>query len=279
VVWRVTKGKVEVALVHRPRYEDWSLPKGKVDDGESELAAAVREVGEELGCRVAVSRRITRITYDVGVTRKRVAYWVMRYLDGEFVPSDEVDAVEWMTPNLASARMTYDVERRVMTDFAAVPIPESVIVLVRHAKAGKRSEWHGEDAKRPLDPVGCAQAERLRDFLRYFAPDRVISAPPVRCVQTVQPLAEALGLDLVIDPVFSDDEYASAPGAAELALLALAKPNQVTVVCSQGTTIPGLVDRIARGIRPSDTRKGAAWVLSVVDGTVVSADYYEDAAR
>ncbi|MDT4900418.1 MAG: 8-oxo-(d)GTP phosphatase, partial [Pseudonocardiales bacterium] len=99
------------------------------------------------------------------------------------------------------------------------------------------------------------------------------------CVQTVQPLAEALGLDLVIDPVFSDDEYESAPGAAELALLALAKPNQVTVVCSQGTTIPGLVDRIARGIRPSDTRKGAAWVLSVVDGTVVSADYYEDAAR
>jgi 8-oxo-dGTP pyrophosphatase MutT (NUDIX family) len=279
VVWRVDQGKVAVALVHRPRYDDWSLPKGKLDDGESELAAAVREVGEELGCRVAVSRRITRITYDVGVTHKRVAYWVMRYLDGEFVPSDEVDAVAWLPPKQASERMSYDVERRVMTDFVAVPIPESVIVLVRHAKAGKRSEWRGNDAKRPLDPTGCAQAERLTEFLPRFAPDRVISASPVRCVQTVEPLADALGLEVVIDPVFSDDEYASSPGATETALLALAKPNRVTVVCSQGLTIPGLIDRVARGIRPSDTRKGAAWVLSLVDGTVVSADYYEDAAR
>lgn len=270
---------MEVALVHRPRYDDWSLPKGKLDDGESELAAAVREVHEELGSRVAVSRRITRITYNIGPSRKRVTYWVMRHLDGEFEPDEEVDAVEWLAPRHARARMSYDVERRVMVDFVAVPIPESVIVLVRHAKAGKSGEWHGDDSLRPLEPAGLAQAERLRGLLNAFAPDRVISASPVRCVQTVQPLANDLGLELVVDPVFSDEEYASSPAATETALLALAKPGRVTVVCSQGTTIPGLIDRFARGIRPSDTRKAAAWALSVVDGTVVSTDYYEDAIR
>jgi 8-oxo-(d)GTP phosphatase len=275
----VHKRRVEIALVHRPRYDDWSLPKGKVHDGETDLAAAVREVCEELGARVAVSRRIARVGYDIATGRKHVTYWVMRYRDGDFEPSDEVDVVEWLRPREARARMTYAVERTVMSDFAAVPIPDSVIVLVRHAKAGKRSEWRGRDALRPLDDVGHAQSKRLVDFLAMFAPDRVISADPVRCVQTVQPLAEHLGLPLRVDPVFGDEAYAAAPSTTETAFMSLAKPGKVTVVCSQGLTIPSLVDRLARGIHPSDTRKAGVWVLSVVDGSVVSADYYEDAVR
>ena len=279
VVWRYRKGKIEVALVHRVRYDDWSLPKGKLDDGESELAAAVREVGEELGSRVAVSRRIGTVSYIVAAGRKTVTYWVMRHLDGEFEASDEVDAVEWLRPKAARDKLTYDVDRRVLNDFIAVPIPDSVIVLVRHAKAGKRGEWRGPDDDRPLEAAGREQAERLVDLLQMFAPDRVIAAHPLRCVQTVQPLADRRGLDLRIDPVFADDSYLSAPAATEDALLALAKPGKVTVVCSQGTAIPNLVDRLGRGVRDSDTRKGAAWALSIVDGGVVSADYYEDAIR
>lgn len=279
VVWRVRDGRVEVGLVHRLRYDDWSLPKGKLDPGESELAAAVREVGEELGSRVAVSRRLTRIGYEIADARKTVTFWVMRHLGGEFVAGSEVDDAEWLRPKQARQRLTYPIERRVLDEFTAVPVPESVVVLVRHAKAGKRTEWHGDDALRPLDHSGVAQAERLRDFLAVFAPDRVLAAVPVRCVQTVTPFAEASGLDVVVEPVFSDEDYVTAPDATETALLALAKPGRVTVVCSQGTTIPGLIDTMVRGVRPSDTKKGAAWVLSLVDGTVVSADYYEDAAR
>jgi len=279
VVWRIRDGRVEIALVHRPRYDDWSLPKGKLEPGESELAAAVREVGEELGSRVAVSRRITRIAYDYGTVGKTVTFWVMRHLGGQFRADDEVDQVEWLQPKLARDQLTHPIERGVVDEFTAVPIPDSVIVLVRHAKAGKRTEWRGEDETRPLEKTGRAQADRLREFLQLFAPDRVVSASPVRCVQTVTPLADALGLEVTIDPHFSDDGYVSAPSATETAVLALAKPGRVTVVCSQGTTIPGLIDSLVRGVRPSDTRKGAAWALSIVDGTIVSADYYEDAAR
>jgi phosphohistidine phosphatase SixA/ADP-ribose pyrophosphatase YjhB (NUDIX family) len=278
-VWRLDEGKVEVALVHRPRYDDWSLPKGKLEPGEHELTAAVREVGEELGSRVAVSRRIGRVAYATTTGRKTVAYWVMRHLDGEFTPDNEIDQVRWLRPKAAREQLDYEVDRRVMGDFVGVPLPDSLIVPVRHAKAGKRSEWSGNDLQRPLDAAGRAQAERLVDLLTFFAPDRIISAEPARCVQTMQPLADHLGLTLHIDPVFGDIAYSADPEATEDALMALAKPGKVTVVCSQGRTIPGLIDRLGRGIRSSDTRKAGVWALSIVDGTIVSTDYYEDAIR
>ncbi|MGI8678165.1 MAG: NUDIX hydrolase [Jatrophihabitans sp.] len=278
VVWRMRDGRVEIAVVHRPRYDDWSLPKGKLEHGESELAAAVREVSEELGSRVAVSRRIARIGYPAGDLRKTVTFWLMRHLGGAFEPDHEVDDHAWLPASDARARLSYRVDQRVLDEFVAVPIPESVVVLVRHAKAGKRSEWRGADAKRPLDKSGQAQARRLSEFLAVFGPDRVVSADPLRCVQTVAPLAESLGLDVVVDPVFSDESFEASPAMTETALLALAKPGRVSVVCSQGTAIPGLIDSLVRGVRPSDTRKGAAWALSVVDGTIVSADYYDDAS-
>jgi 8-oxo-dGTP diphosphatase len=277
VVWRLERGKVEVAVVHRPRYDDWSLPKGKLHADESELAAAVREVGEELGAEVAVSRRIGSVTYEVPGARKAVTYWVMRHVGGVFTPNDEVDELAWLRPAAARERLSYHVDRRILSDFLAVPIPDSVILLVRHGKAGKRSEWRGDDRDRPLDPVGVAQAQRLSELLAYFRPDEVLTADLVRCEQTVAPLAERLSLPLRIEPVFSDAEFGRSPEATEDAVLALAKPGKVTVVCSQGDTIPGLVERLGRGVIPADTRKGAFWMLSVVDGTVVSTDYYEDA--
>jgi 8-oxo-(d)GTP phosphatase len=107
-----------------------------------------------------------------------------------------------------------------------------------------------------------------------FAPDRIISAEPKRCIETVQPLAQHLGITPRIDPVFGDHAFASSPSATEDALLALAKPGKVTVICSQGVTIPSLIDRLGRGILDPDTKKGAFWGLSVVDGNVVSMDYY-----
>jgi 8-oxo-(d)GTP phosphatase len=274
VVWRGRHRDIEVALVHRPKYDDWTLPKGKLMEGESELAAAVREVGEEMGAAVAVSRRVGRVQYRHEGARKTVAYWAMRYLSGDFVPNDEVDAIEWLTPADAAKRLSYAVDLPVLTDFAGLPVPDSVILLVRHAKAGKRSAWRRADRLRPLDPVGAQQAQELAEFLRRFAPQRVISADVTRCVQTVKPLAVSLGLDVQLEPAFDDDSYLQTPTATETALLALAKPGSVTVVCSQGTTIPGLIDTLAPGTDSSDTRKGATWALSFVDGDIVAVDYY-----
>ena len=275
VVWRMRDGAPDVLVIHRPRYDDWTLPKGKLLPNETDLAAAVREVGEEVGAVVAVQQRIGTIKYYVGDARKKVTYWSMRYRSGEFEPNDEVDAAEWLRVGRAYQRVTYNIDRSVLRDFASSPVADSVIVLVRHAKAGKRTEWRGDDNLRPLDSAGERQAEILSHLLSLFGPTRIYAADRTRCIQTVEPLAHALGLRVRVEPAFADEAYQNGPDGTVNSLLALAKPGKVSVVCSQGMTIPALIDEVGPGIRTSDTRKGAWWVLTIVDGDVVAADYYD----
>jgi 8-oxo-dGTP pyrophosphatase MutT (NUDIX family)/phosphohistidine phosphatase SixA len=276
VVWRIRESAPEVLVIHRPRYDDWTLPKGKLLPGENDLAAAVREVGEEVGAAVAVQQRIGTIKYFVGDARKKVTYWSMLYRSGEFEPNDEVDAVEWLRVGRAYQRLSYNIDRSVLRDFAAAPVADSVILLVRHAKAGKRSEWRGDDdTLRPLDQGGERQAEVLSTLLSLFAPTRIYSADRTRCIQTVEPLAHALDVRVRVEPAFSDEAYQHGRDGTATTLLALAKPGTVSVVCSQGLTIPSLIDQLGPGVRSSDTRKGAWWVLTTVDGDVVSADQYD----
>ncbi|HLY33113.1 MAG TPA: NUDIX hydrolase [Jatrophihabitantaceae bacterium] len=279
VVWRGTHARVEVALVHRPRYDDWSLPKGKVHDGELAIAAAVREVGEELGAATMPSRRLGSVRYTVDGMRKDVTFWAMRYRGGSFTPSAEVDEVRWLRVADARELARYDTDRVVLDEFAEMPPPDAVVMLLRHAKAGKRADWDGPDLQRPLDDTGRAQALALVPFLSCFGIDRVISATPARCVQTVEPFAKGAGVAVEVDATFDDEVFVEAPSAALTGLLSLAKPGHVALVCSQGITIPALIDRIAGGIVDSDTRKGAAWVLSLVDGDIVDVDYYDDPAE
>jgi 8-oxo-dGTP pyrophosphatase MutT (NUDIX family)/phosphohistidine phosphatase SixA len=279
VVWRTRGSELDVLVVHRPRYDDWTLPKGKLLPGEPELLAAVREVQEEVGAEVAVQQRIATVRYDVGDVRKKVSYWSMRHRSGLFVANDEVDDVAWLGVAAAADRMSYPADRSVLADFAATPVADALVVLVRHAKAGKRSEWRGDDRLRPLDEVGEQQAAALAGHLRQFVPTAIHSADRTRCVCTVQPLAEELHLDVQVDPRFNDDEYATDPDGVQAALMSLAKPGTVSVVCSQGEAIPALVDSLGPGVRSSETRKGAWWVLPVVDGEVVAADYYDAPLR
>jgi 8-oxo-dGTP diphosphatase len=127
VVWRERDGEVVVAVVHRPRHDDWSLPKGKLDAGEDEESAALREVGEETGARVELGADLGTVDYVVtkgGLTRpKRVRYWAMRWTGGEFAPSDEVDELRWLPIADAGERLTYARDRRILTRFAAGPVP------------------------------------------------------------------------------------------------------------------------------------------------------------
>jgi 8-oxo-dGTP diphosphatase len=276
VVWR-DDGLVRVALIRRDRYDDWSLPKGKLESGERDLDAAVREVHEEIGARVAVTRRLTETHYLVGDAPKTVRWWAMRYLSGDFVASAEVDDLAWLPPAEARDRLNHDTDRSVLDAFTARPVPESVVVVVRHAKAGKRSEWPGDDDLRPLDKAGRRQARGLAGFLPAFAPTRVVSADRTRCVQTVEPFAQAAGLDVELEPAFSDEAYLDDPQTAAARLLDVTKSAPAVVISSQGTAVPGLVSRLA-GVEGVHARKGSAWVLSFADGAV-SADYYGRASR
>ena len=125
VVWKVTsKGVLKVLLVHRPRYDDWSFPKGKLDPGEGHREAAIREVQEETGFRCRTGGELPEARYEDRKGRpKRVRYWSMEPIDGEFVPNDEVDELRWLALHEARDVLSYSHDRRVL---AALPQPSAV---------------------------------------------------------------------------------------------------------------------------------------------------------
>ena len=258
-------GGIEVALVHRPRYDDWSLPKGKLRRGEHPLVAAGREVLEETGVRPAVGPRLPSTRYRVLLggefVDKTVDYWAMNAAEeGWFAANSEVDGVSWFTVPDALDRLTYDHDRPVVARLAALPVLTGTIVLLRHATAGRRSAWPGPDEQRPLDEAGHERARALADLLVWFAPHRFVSAGPLRCVQTVDPAAARMGLPVQVE---SDFNESADPEAAVARLRALATEGGATVVCSQRGLIPGLL-AILRGEAKSELRtpKGEGWVIS-----------------
>lgn len=121
VVWRRDgHGAVEVLLVHRPRYDDWSLPKGKLDGGESHRAAARREVEEETGLRCRVGDALGEVRYQDHQGRaKRVRYWAMEPVEGAFAPNAEVDRVRWVEIGHVAGLASYPHDTEVVVRLAA----------------------------------------------------------------------------------------------------------------------------------------------------------------
>jgi 8-oxo-dGTP diphosphatase len=108
-----------VAVVHRPRYDDWSLPKGKLDEGETSEQAALREVEEEIGLRCRIGAELPAVAYDVERGHKVVRYWLMEPESGEFAPNEEVDEVRWLSPAEAEELLTYDHDRTLVREVVA----------------------------------------------------------------------------------------------------------------------------------------------------------------
>jgi 8-oxo-dGTP diphosphatase len=298
VLWRRAGASAEVALVHRPHYEDWSLPKGKLDNGETTVAAAVREVREETGFAVKLGRYLARTAYQVparggsGMVPKTVDYFAAEAVSGAFVANDEVDELHWLTPSEAEKRLTRAEDVRVLRAFCALPPVLTTVLLVRHAKAGKRDAWNGDDDLRPLSEAGHRQAQALRATLALYRPDRVLSAPRLRCVQTVHGVAEDLGVEIRQEPLLSEEGYWPDPVLGIARLLAITSDGGTPVICSQGGVIPDVVVALAdrdgveleaarAGVVPS--KKGSCWVLSFQPPTpddgprLVAADYHPSA--
>jgi 8-oxo-dGTP pyrophosphatase MutT (NUDIX family)/phosphohistidine phosphatase SixA len=280
-VWRPAAGGIEVTVVHRPRYDDWSLPKGKLHAGEPAAVGAAREVEEETGFTPQVQRWLARMSYLVAGEPKVVDYWAMRCLDGAFAANDEVDEIRWLPPADAAAILTRD--RQVLDALLSRPVDTTAVLLVRHARAGNKRDWPGDDRLRPLDGTGRRQAETLAEMLPVFRPARVLAADRVRCVDTVGPLATRLGLKVEIDPVFNEAKRTDAERVVAR-VRALASAGQPVVVCSQGGVIPGALSSLAEEsgtkLGSPSASKGSVWALSLDrTGRLAGVDYYPPTAR
>lgn len=279
VLWRPHKksGEPLIALIHRPRYDDWSLPKGKVDPGETEPVAAVREILEETGQRAYLGRRLCKIKYPIPLGTKVVYYWAARAQGGDFVPGKEVDRLEWLPVDKATERLTYAHDRKVLARFAETPADLQTVLIVRHANAGRKSRYHGDDRKRPLDRTGRAQARSLVPQMQAFGATSLYAADRTRCVQTIKPLALALDEPITVESSLTEEAYAENPEAAHKRVLEIAALGGTPVICSQGRVIPYLIDWCCSrdGVKPdrSRNRKAGTWVLSLHDGRLVAADH------
>jgi 8-oxo-dGTP diphosphatase len=280
VVWRPgPRGGVEVCLVHRPRYDDWSLPKGKLTAREHPLAAAVREVEEETSVRARPQLRLPSVRYRRDGQPKVVDYWTMRALSAaRFFPNSEVDRLRWVSPETAERTVSYPHDQRVLRHFASLPKVTSVIVLVRHALAGKRGTWSGPDSARPLDQPGRAQARALGPILAEMAPELILSASARRCTQTIEPAAARLDLPIEVDSLFDEPKPGQDPAdvtaGAAARLAELATGYESVLVCSQGKVIPPALARLSGlgSAKAWATPKGTGWLLAFAGMHLAGAD-------
>ncbi|WP_091226414.1 NUDIX domain-containing protein [Microbacterium sp. 3J1] len=255
VVWRLVDGKLRVLLIHRTKYRDITLPKGKVDPGEMLAETAVREVHEETGIRVTLGVPVGVSRYHLPSSKQKVVhYWAAEATadairESTFVPNREIAAVEWVSVSKARSRLSYPVDLEIL-DFFANLVDDGVlrtfpVIALRHAKALSRSDWDGADAARPLTDRGLRQAESIVGPLRAFGVRRIVTSDAVRCVQTVKPLAKALDRKTVKTPKISQDAWEDDEDDLRSVIGRRVRSGKPAVICSHGPVLPGILSEIA----------------------------------
>lgn len=255
VVWRIVDGKLRILLIHRGKYRDVTLPKGKVDPGEMLAETAVREVREETGIRVVLGVPVGISRYHLPSNKQKVVhYWAAEATEdaireSSFVPNREIAAIEWVSLKKAKARLSYPVDLEIL-DFFSRLVDDGVLrtvplVVLRHAKALARSEWDGADAARPLTDRGRRQAKSVVGPLRAFGVRRIVSSDAVRCVDTVAPLARALDRKLVRTPKIGQDAWEDGTADLRSVIGRRVRSGKPAVICSHGPVLNGILSEIA----------------------------------
>lgn len=276
VVWRKRPGprrpepRVEVLVVHRPSYDDWTFPKGKTDPGETLQQTAVREIGEEAGVRVRLGHPLRQVTYPISGGTKVVSYWSARLVGTDdatpFVPNKEVDEIRWVEISEAQGLLTYDHDIGLLEEFRELHERQAhrtrTLVVLRHGKAEARSA-DVDDLARPLTPVGDTRATELVPLLDAYGVQRVVSSPAVRCAQTVEPYARSISTFLEIDDRLSEQ---TRPAQVLRSVGSLMDRKKPVVLCTHRPTLPWVFDAIGTAL--DDLAPGAGVVVHHRGGVI-----------
>nr|WP_281496699.1 NUDIX hydrolase [Ornithinimicrobium sp. F0845] len=252
-------GELEFALVHRPQYDDWSWPKGKLEVGEEWAVAAARETLEETGLRVRLGPPLPTSFYGLGTKDgrpqlKQVRYWAGTVTGGHGHLEHEIDEVRWLGAQEARERLSYRRDREQLD--AAVEahtdghLETWTLLVVRHAKAVGRGSWRGVDPDRPLTEAGQRRTRRIIPLLTAYDPEHLVSSPSVRCADTLAPYAVESGLRLTTRKGLSEEGFEAAPDKAAKHLGAVLARGAGTALCTHGPVLPGILTTLA-GLAPA----------------------------
>ena len=253
--WRVVDEKVVVLVVHRTKYGDVTIPKGKVDPGETLPATAVREIREETGLAISLGVPLGVSACPLSSGREKIVHYWAAEVDGHaieqstFVPNAEIAAIEWVSLKKARGYLTYERDVEILDAFEAL-VRQGItstfaLIALRHGKAVPRGDWDGPDASRPLTDRGVKQAAADVQTLTAWRPRRVITSDAVRCVATVAPLAAATGIKPRRESGISQDAYEEGRGDVRSVIGKRVRSRKTAVLCSHGPVLPEILREIA----------------------------------
>ena len=263
VCWRVVDGAVQILLVYRTQHRDTSLPKGKVDPGETLPETAVREIAEETGLIVALGVPLGVVEYSLPNGRDKVVYYwaaevsALAIANSTFSSNDEIESLHWVSLADARVALSYPHDVDVVERFATLHelgrARTFAIIALRHGKAVPPPSWDGPDSTRPLLQHGVDQALSVAPGIAAYRPGKLISSTAERCLRTLAPTARVTGLDVREKAQISQDAYESGGAAVTKIVIRRLRKSVTTVLCSHGPVLPQIIAAVARATGSPDS--------------------------
>jgi 8-oxo-dGTP diphosphatase len=265
VCWRETKKGVQILLVYRTQHRDTSLPKGKVDPGETLPETAVREIAEETGLVVGLGTPLGTVEYQLPNGRDKIVYyWAaevgeLSLANSTFAANDEIESLHWMSLAEARTKLSYPHDVDVVERFAALHeqgrVRTFAIIALRHGKAMSPQNWDGPDATRPLLQRGVDQALSVAPGIAAYRPAKLFSSTAERCLRTIAPSARVTGLEVKEKVEISQDAYQSGGAAVTKIVDKRLRKGVTTVLCSHGPVLPQIIDAVVTATGTPDSGK------------------------
>jgi len=278
VIWRKNeKKKIEVVIIHRPKYDDWTFPKGKAEISEPLIACAYREVFEETNIESAFGPYLGEVEYLTTDGKKKVSFWSAKAIkEKEFNPNSEVDKLKWVEITKVKDLLTLDTDKKILEKFIKIEPDTKPFILLRHAKAVTRDEWQGDDDDRPLDSYGQNQAKRLLAMYQVFDLQQIHSSDAIRCYDTVAAIAKSLNVKLEVTGKLSESTFKKDKEKAFDYAKDLMKLNESILLCSHNPILPKMLNKLTKKsevdadegkLLPAD-----GWVIHRIGKEVIQID-------